>query len=169
MGLDGIHPRVLKGAGRRARQTTFNKLPPVLTNWRGPICLEFSEWDSSQQRQEGGFREFLGLSVWPQCQRRLWAGVSWMIITQHMQDNWIIRWSLYGFMKGTSCLTNLTSLYDKMMCSVGKGKSYGCSWVLVKCWALFPIVFPWESGCSWLGQVYGSLGEELDRLHGSKL
>ena len=33
-------------------------------------------------------------------------------ITQHVQDNWGIRPSQHGFMKGRSCLTNLISFYD---------------------------------------------------------
>ncbi|GAB0180572.1 hypothetical protein GRJ2_000522500 [Grus japonensis] len=34
-------------------------------------------------------------------------------ITQHVQDNQVIRPSQHGFMKGRSCLTNLISFYDK--------------------------------------------------------
>jgi len=33
-------------------------------------------------------------------------------ITWHVWDNWGIRPSQHGFMKGRSCLTNLISFYD---------------------------------------------------------
>ena len=35
-------------------------------------------------------------------------------ITQHIQDNQVIRPSQHGFMKGMSCLANLISFYDKV-------------------------------------------------------
>ncbi|PKU46211.1 rna-directed dna polymerase from mobile element jockey-like [Limosa lapponica baueri] len=44
-------------------------------------------------------------------------------ITWHMKDNQAIRTSQHGFMKSRSCLTNLISFYDKVTCSVDKGKA----------------------------------------------
>ncbi|GAB0209537.1 mitochondrial enolase superfamily member 1 [Grus japonensis] len=44
-------------------------------------------------------------------------------ITQHVQDNQVIRPSQHGFVKGRSCLTNLISFYDKMTCLVDEGKT----------------------------------------------
>ena len=44
-------------------------------------------------------------------------------ITQHVQDNRVIRPSQHGFMKGRSCLTNLFSFYDKVICLVDEGKA----------------------------------------------
>jgi len=41
-------------------------------------------------------------------------------ITQHIQDNQVSR---HGFMKGMSCLTNLISFYDKMICLVDEGNA----------------------------------------------
>ncbi|KAK4825843.1 hypothetical protein QYF61_003094 [Mycteria americana] len=43
-------------------------------------------------------------------------------ITQHVQDNQVIRLSQRGFMKGKSCLTNLI-FYDKVTCLVDEGKA----------------------------------------------
>ena len=43
-------------------------------------------------------------------------------ITQHVQDNQVIRPSHHGFMKGRSCLTKLISFYDKVTCLVDEGK-----------------------------------------------
>ncbi|GAB0187101.1 mitochondrial enolase superfamily member 1 [Grus japonensis] len=44
-------------------------------------------------------------------------------IMWHVQDNQVIRPSQHGFMKGRSCLTNLTSFYDKVTCLVDEGKA----------------------------------------------
>jgi len=44
-------------------------------------------------------------------------------ITQHIQDNQVIRPGQHGFMKGRSCLTNLISFYDMVICLVDKGKA----------------------------------------------
>jgi len=43
-------------------------------------------------------------------------------ITQHVQDNQVIRPSQHGFVKGRSCLTNLISFYDKVTHLVVKSK-----------------------------------------------
>ncbi|KAK4827745.1 LOW QUALITY PROTEIN: hypothetical protein QYF61_021216 [Mycteria americana] len=43
-------------------------------------------------------------------------------ITQHVQDNQVIRPSQHEFMKGRSCLTNLISFCDKATCLVDEGK-----------------------------------------------
>ncbi|PKU43563.1 hypothetical protein llap_6139 [Limosa lapponica baueri] len=44
-------------------------------------------------------------------------------IMQHMKYTQVIRPSQHGFMRGTSCLTNLISFYDKMTCLVDEGKA----------------------------------------------
>ena len=44
-------------------------------------------------------------------------------ITQHVRDNWGIRPSQHGFMKGRSCLTNLISFYDLVTHLVNEGKA----------------------------------------------
>ncbi|PKU33043.1 rna-directed dna polymerase from mobile element jockey-like [Limosa lapponica baueri] len=44
-------------------------------------------------------------------------------ITQHIQDNQVIRPSQHAFMKGRSCLTNLISFYDKVTYLVDEGKA----------------------------------------------
>ena len=46
-------------------------------------------------------------------------------ITQHIQDNQVIRFRQHGFVKGRSCLTNLVSFYVKVACFVDEGKAVG--------------------------------------------
>lgn len=43
------------------------------------------------------------------------------VITWHMQDNQWIRHSQHRFRKAGSCMTNLISFFDRVVCSVGKG------------------------------------------------
>ncbi|GAB0183527.1 mitochondrial enolase superfamily member 1 [Grus japonensis] len=44
-------------------------------------------------------------------------------VTQHIQDNQVIRPRQHGFMKGKSCLTNLISFYDKVTPLEDEGKA----------------------------------------------
>lgn len=44
-------------------------------------------------------------------------------LAKQVQDNQGIRPSQHGFMKGTSCLTNLISSYDQVTCLVDEGKA----------------------------------------------
>ncbi|PKU33433.1 rna-directed dna polymerase from mobile element jockey-like [Limosa lapponica baueri] len=44
-------------------------------------------------------------------------------VTQHVQDNQVIRPSQHGFMKGRSRLTNLISFYDEVTHLVDEGKA----------------------------------------------
>ena len=44
-------------------------------------------------------------------------------IMQHMRDNQGIGLSQHGFMKGTSCLTNLVSFCDRVAYLVDEGKA----------------------------------------------
>ncbi|KAK4808463.1 hypothetical protein QYF61_005780 [Mycteria americana] len=73
-------------------------------------------------------------------------------ITRHVEDNQGIKPSQHGFRKGRSCLTNLISFYDKVTCLVDEGKAHSSG----------------ETGCSWLGWVYPSLGKELAGWLGPK-
>jgi len=44
-------------------------------------------------------------------------------IMRHTEDNQVIRPSQHGFMQGRSCLTNLISFYDQMICLEDEGKA----------------------------------------------
>jgi len=46
-------------------------------------------------------------------------------LTGHVKDNQGIRPTQHGFTKGRSCLTNLISFYDQVICLVDEGKSVG--------------------------------------------
>lgn len=58
-------------------------------------------------------------------------------------------------------MINLISFCDKIPRLADKDKTVAVIWILVKHLTLFPTVSPGEHGCSWFGQVYSSLGEEL--------
>ena len=45
------------------------------------------------------------------------------VIMRHLKGKQAIRPSQHGFMKGRSCLMNLISFYDKVMCLVNEGKA----------------------------------------------
>jgi len=45
------------------------------------------------------------------------------VLTRHVQNNQGIRPSQHGFMKGTSCLTNLISSYDQVTLLVNERKA----------------------------------------------
>jgi len=52
--------------------------------------------------------------------------MEWIIlsaVTWHVQDNQVIRPSQHGFMKGSYCLTNLISFYDKVTLLVDEGEA----------------------------------------------
>jgi len=44
-------------------------------------------------------------------------------LTGHVKDKQGIRPSQHGFMKGRSCLTNLISFHDQVICLVHEGKA----------------------------------------------
>lgn len=72
-----------------------------------------------QKRQEGRFRELQA------CQSDVGAmkQIIWTTITWHIWDNWVMRPSQPGFMKGRSCLTSLLSFYVKVTYLMDKEKA----------------------------------------------
>ena len=82
-------------------------------------------------------------------------------VTQHIQDNQVMRPSHHGFMKGESCLTNLI-FYDKVTCLVDEGKAVDVVYLdFSKTFDTVSSILLEKIGCSWLGRVYSSLGEKL--------
>ena len=69
-------------------------------------------YKKGQKDDPGNYRPVSLTSV----PRKLMEQLILSTITQHMQDNQMIRPSQHGFMKGRSCLTNLISFYDRATC-----------------------------------------------------
>lgn len=70
---------------------------------------------------------------------------SYGVIILYVWDNQVIRSSQHEFMKGKSCLTNLSSFYDKMIHLVDEGKAGDAVYcVLVNHLTPFPTVFSWR-------------------------
>ena len=91
-------------------------------------------------------------------------------ITWRVWDNWGIRPSQHGFMKGRSCLANLISFYDGVTHLVDEGKaadviyldfSKAFDTVSHSSPAASSHSFSWRSCSPWLGKVHSFLGEEL--------
>ncbi|KAK4830258.1 hypothetical protein QYF61_009351 [Mycteria americana] len=123
MGLDGIHPRVLR------------KLVEVLTkplsilyqqSWLiGEVSVDWRLANVTPIYRKG-LKEDLGnyrpvsLTSVP---GKIMEHIILSAITQHVQDNQGIRPSQHGFRKGRSCLTNLISFCDKVTHLVDEGKA----------------------------------------------
>ncbi|PKU47176.1 rna-directed dna polymerase from mobile element jockey-like [Limosa lapponica baueri] len=114
MGLDGLPPRVLKElADMLAKPLSIIYLKSWLTgevpmDWRvanlTPIYMK------GRKEDPGNYRPVSLTSVPGKTMEQIILSA----ITSHIMDNWGIRPSQHGFMKGRSCLTNLISFYDKM-------------------------------------------------------
>ncbi|GAB0191241.1 mitochondrial enolase superfamily member 1 [Grus japonensis] len=117
MGPDGIHPRVLRELMEVL--TKFWLTGEVPVDWKLasgiPICKK------GQKEDPGNYRPVSLTSVLGKVMEQIILSA----IMQHVQDNQVIRPSHHGFMKGTSCLTNLISFYDKVTCLVDEGKAVG--------------------------------------------
>ncbi|GAB0179604.1 mitochondrial enolase superfamily member 1 [Grus japonensis] len=142
MGLDGIHPRGLR------------ELVEVLTK---PLSIIFQQsWLTVEASVDWrlanvmpiykkGWKEDLGnyrpvsLSSMP---GKVMDQIILSAITQHVQDNQVMRPSQHGFMKGRSCLTNLISFYDQVTHLVDEERLWMLSpWTLVKPLTSFPTAF----------------------------
>ncbi|GAB0184770.1 mitochondrial enolase superfamily member 1 [Grus japonensis] len=118
MGLDRIHPRVLR------------ELVEVLTK---PFSIVYQQaWLTEEvpvdcklanvmliykkgRKEDPGNHRPVNLTL---VLRKVMEQIILSVITWHVQDNQVIRTSQHGFMKGRSCLTDLISFYDKVTCLV---------------------------------------------------
>ncbi|GAB0175572.1 mitochondrial enolase superfamily member 1 [Grus japonensis] len=123
MGLDGIHPRVLrelvevltKSLSIIYQQSWLTGEVPV--GWTLANVTPINK--KGQNEDPGNYRpESLASML-----ERVMEQIILNAITWHVQDNQVIRPSQHGFMKGRSCLTNLISFYDKVTHLVDEGKA----------------------------------------------
>ncbi|KAK4828011.1 LOW QUALITY PROTEIN: hypothetical protein QYF61_022788 [Mycteria americana] len=114
-------PKGTEGAGRSAHQATFNLLSAltreVPVDWR--LANVMPIYKKGQKEDLGNYRPVSLTSVPGKVMEQIIVSA----ITQHVQDNQVIRPFQHGFMKGRSCLTNLISFYDKMTHLVDEGKA----------------------------------------------
>ncbi|GAB0208453.1 mitochondrial enolase superfamily member 1 [Grus japonensis] len=123
MGLDGIHPRVLRGLVEElAKPLSIIYQQSWLTgevpdNWR--LANVMPIYKKGQKEDPGKYRPVSLTSVPGKIMERFILSA----LTRQVQDNQGIRPSQHGFMKGRSRLTNLISFYDQVTCLVDEGKA----------------------------------------------
>jgi len=114
MGPDGIHPRMLRElAEEPAKPLSTICQQSWLTgevpdDWR--ITSVTPIYRKDQKEDPGIYRPVSLTSVLGKIMERFILSV----LTGHVKDNQGIRPSQHRFMKGRSCLTNLSSFYDQV-------------------------------------------------------
>jgi len=123
VGLDVIHPRVLKDlAEELAKPLSIIYQQSWLTgevpdNWR--ITSVTPIYKKGWKEDPGNHRPVSLTSVPGKIMERFILSV----LTGHVKDNQGIRPSQPGFIKGRSCLTNLISFYDEVTRLLDEGKA----------------------------------------------
>jgi len=123
MGLDGIHPRVLRElAEELAKPFSIIYQQSWLTgevpdDWR--IAIVTPIYKKGWKEDPGNYTPVSLTSVIGKITEQFILSA----LTGHVQDNQGIRPSQHGFMKGRSCLTSLISFYDQVTQLVDKGKA----------------------------------------------
>ncbi|KAK4818051.1 LOW QUALITY PROTEIN: hypothetical protein QYF61_004578 [Mycteria americana] len=120
MGLDGIHPRVLrKLAEELAKHSPLFISSPgeVPEDWRLADVMPI--YKKGRKKDPGNYRPVSLTLVLGKIMERFILSA----LNRHVQANQGIRPSQHAFMKGRSCLTNLISLYDQVTCLVDEGKA----------------------------------------------
>ncbi|GAB0178810.1 mitochondrial enolase superfamily member 1 [Grus japonensis] len=121
MGPDGIHLTVLRELVEElAKPLSVTYQESWLTgevpdNWR--LANVTPIYKKGLKGGPGSYRPVSLTSVPGKVMEQFILGA----LTKHVQDNQGIRPSQHGFMKGTSCLTNL--IYDLVTCLVDEGKA----------------------------------------------
>ncbi|KAK4825533.1 hypothetical protein QYF61_000110 [Mycteria americana] len=114
MGLDGIHPRVLRELAEVLtkplsilyQQSWLSREVPV--DWS--LANVMPIYKKGQKEDPENCRPVSLTSVPGKVmEQTILSAITW-----HVQDNEVIRPSQHGFMKGKSCLTNLISFYDRV-------------------------------------------------------
>ncbi|GAB0210317.1 mitochondrial enolase superfamily member 1 [Grus japonensis] len=123
MGLDGIHPRVLRELVEALtkplsiiyQQSWLTGEVPV--DWRLANVMPIHK--KGRKEDPGNYRP-VSLTLVP---GKVMEQIILSAITWHVQENKVIWPSQHGFMKGRSCLTNLISFYDQVTHLVDEGKA----------------------------------------------
>lgn len=117
-------PKGTEGDGRSAHRATFHHLPTVLDKQGGPCYWKSANWDPSTRRAELRVQGSRGLSACLMLgSGKVAEQMILRVIVWCMHNNRGTRSSHLGFVKGRSCLSNLTYSYNKMTCSVDEGKA----------------------------------------------
>ncbi|KAK4827789.1 hypothetical protein QYF61_021742 [Mycteria americana] len=126
MGLDGIHPRVLR------------ELAEVLTK---PLSIIYQQsWLTGEVPVDWGLANVT--PVYKKGQKEDLGNYKPVSLTSVLgKDNKVIGPSQHGFMKGRSCLTNVISFYDKVTRLVDEGKAVDV--VYLDPLTPFPTAFSW--------------------------
>jgi len=119
MGLDGIHPRVLRELAKPlsiiCQQSWLTGEVP--DDWR--ITSVTAIYKKGWKEDPGINRPVSLTSVLGKIMERFILSA----LTRHVKDNQGIRPSQHGFMKGRSCLTNLISFHDQVTHLLDEGKA----------------------------------------------
>ncbi|KAK4810383.1 hypothetical protein QYF61_022086 [Mycteria americana] len=146
IGLDGIHPRVLrelvavltKPLSILYQQSWLTGEVPI--DWR--LANVTPIYKKGRKEDTGNYRPVSLTSVPGKVMEQIILSA----ITQHVQDNQVIMPSQLGFMKGGSCLTNLISFYDKVTRLADKGKAVDVVYLdFSKALTPFPTAFSWRN------------------------
>jgi len=123
MGLDGIHPRVLRELVEElAKPLSIIYQQSCLTGEVPDDCRIASVTPIYKKgwKEDPGNHRPVSLTLVP---GKIMERFILSALTRHVKDNQGIRPSQHGFMKGRSCLTNLISFHDQVTHLVGDGKA----------------------------------------------
>ncbi|CAM4577256.1 unnamed protein product [Lepidochelys kempii] len=123
MGLDALHPRVLK----ELADVTAESLGIIFENsWQlGKVPDDWKKanvvpiFKKGKEQDPGNYRPVSLTSV----PGKIMEQVLKESILKHLEERKVIRNSQHGFTKGKSCLTNLIAFYDEITGSVDEGKA----------------------------------------------
>ncbi|CAM4692491.1 unnamed protein product [Lepidochelys kempii] len=123
MGLDELHPRVLK----ELAAVIAEPLAIIFENsWRmGEVPDDWKKanvvpiFKKGKKEDPGNYRPVSLTSV----PGKIMEQVLKESILKHLHERKVIRNSQHGFIKGRSCLTNLIAFYDEITGSVDEGKA----------------------------------------------
>jgi len=123
MGLDEIHPRVLRELAEElakplsiiCQQSWLTRKVP--NDWR--IASVTRIYRNGKKEDPGNYRP-VSLTAVP---GKIMEQFILSTLTGHMKDKQGIRPRQHGFMKGRSCLNNLIFFYDQATCLVDEGEA----------------------------------------------